>query len=151
MLIKCPECNKEISDKNPQCIHCGYLLIDNTTMNICMINNVSYDLSQELEMINNEINMGLVIRSIREKCNMSLSDAKCLYNFINDTKKVPNKFQCEIITSTNQPNIPKCPTCGSTNIKKISITKKAFGGAMFGLFSSDIRNTMQCKNCGAKW
>lgn len=48
-------------------------------------------------------------------------------------------------------NIPKCPTCGSTNIEKISLTKKAFGGAMFGLFSSDVRNTMKCKNCGTKW
>lgn len=25
-LIKCPECNKEISDKAPACIHCGYPL-----------------------------------------------------------------------------------------------------------------------------
>lgn len=48
-------------------------------------------------------------------------------------------------------NVAKCPTCGSTNIEKISLTKKAFGGVMFGLFSSDIRNTMKCKNCGAKW
>lgn len=47
--------------------------------------------------------------------------------------------------------IPQCPVCGSTNIEKISLTKKALGGAMFGLFSSDIRNTMKCKNCGAKW
>lgn len=48
-------------------------------------------------------------------------------------------------------NRPKCPTCGSTNIEKISATKKVVGGAMFGLFSSDIRNSMHCKNCGAKW
>lgn len=47
--------------------------------------------------------------------------------------------------------IPKCPTCGSTNIEKISVSKKAFGGAMFGIFSSDVRNTMHCKNCGYKW
>lgn len=50
-----------------------------------------------------------------------------------------------------QANTPKCPTCGSTNVEKISLTKKAFGGAMFGLFSSDIRNTMHCKHCGCKW
>lgn len=48
-------------------------------------------------------------------------------------------------------NKPKCLTCGSVNVEKISITKKAFGGAMFGLFSSDVRNTMHCKNCGYKW
>ena len=47
--------------------------------------------------------------------------------------------------------VPKCPTCGSLNVEKISTGKKIFGGAMFGLFSSDIRNTMHCKNCGAKW
>ena len=23
-LIKCPECNKEVSDKSEVCIHCGY-------------------------------------------------------------------------------------------------------------------------------
>lgn len=48
-------------------------------------------------------------------------------------------------------NQPKCPTCGSTNVEKISVTKKAFGSAMFGIFSSDVRNSMHCKNCGAKW
>ena len=52
---------------------------------------------------------------------------------------------------TQNSNRPKCPTCGSTNIEKISTTKKVVGGAMFGLFSSDVRNSMHCKNCGAKW
>lgn len=46
---------------------------------------------------------------------------------------------------------PKCPTCNSTNVEKISTFKKIFGGAMFGLYSSDVRNTMHCKNCGNKW
>lgn len=48
-------------------------------------------------------------------------------------------------------NRPKCPTCSSINVEKISVAKKAVGGAMFGLFSSDVRNTMHCKNCGYKW
>lgn len=54
-------------------------------------------------------------------------------------------------SKTQNNSQPKCPTCGSTNIEKISVTKKAFGGAMFGIFSSDVRNSMHCKNCGAKW
>ena len=48
-------------------------------------------------------------------------------------------------------NRPKCPTCGSANIEKISLGKKAFGGVMFGLLSSDVRKSMHCKNCGYKW
>lgn len=47
--------------------------------------------------------------------------------------------------------VPKCPTCGSLKVEKISAGKKVLGGTMFGLFSSDVRNTMHCKNCGYKW
>lgn len=48
-------------------------------------------------------------------------------------------------------NIPKCPTCGSINVEKISMNRKVGGAMLFGLFSSDVRNTMHCKNCGYKW
>lgn len=48
-------------------------------------------------------------------------------------------------------NTPHCPTCGSTNVEKISVGKKVVGGAIFGLFSSNVRKTMCCKNCGYKW
>lgn len=45
----------------------------------------------------------------------------------------------------------KCPTCGSTNISKISTAKKAVGFATVGVFSSNFGKTMECKNCGYKW
>ena len=48
-------------------------------------------------------------------------------------------------------NIPKCPTCGSTNIEKISTTSKAIGFVAVGVFSSNFGKTMHCKNCGYKW
>lgn len=48
-------------------------------------------------------------------------------------------------------NIPKCPTCGSTNIKKISATKRWVGTGLFGLASSDMGKTMQCNSCGYKF
>lgn len=48
-------------------------------------------------------------------------------------------------------NIPKCPTCGSTNVERISTAQKAFGFALVGLFSSNLGKTMHCKNCGYKW
>lgn len=48
-------------------------------------------------------------------------------------------------------NVPRCPTCGSLNVEKISMTSKAVGGVMFGVFSSNIRNTFKCKKCGYKW
>lgn len=52
---------------------------------------------------------------------------------------------------SQQQNIPKCPTCGSTNVHKISSSKKALGFITVGIFSSNFGKTMHCKNCGYKW
>ena len=48
--------------------------------------------------------------------------------------------------------VPKCPTCGSPDITKISgVTKAAKVGA-FGIFGAgDIGKTYKCRNCGSKW
>lgn len=48
-------------------------------------------------------------------------------------------------------NVPKCPTCGSTRIQKISVSKKALGVFGFGLLSKTARNQFECKKCGYKW
>ena len=48
-------------------------------------------------------------------------------------------------------NKPKCPTCGSTRVKKISTTSKVAGVAMFGLFSKTARSQFKCEQCGYKW
>nr|DAV36886.1 MAG TPA: DNA-directed RNA polymerase II subunit [Caudoviricetes sp.] len=83
------------------------------------------------------------------KCNVRLKPAKEV-----DYVKHPELSDVEdriIGTVSAGGNSPKCPTCGSTNIEKISLTRKAIGGALFGLFSSDVRKTMHCKNCGYKW
>lgn len=48
-------------------------------------------------------------------------------------------------------NKPKCPTCGSTDIQKISGTKRWFSTGLFGLASSNVGKTMECKKCGYKW
>ena len=54
-------------------------------------------------------------------------------------------------TPTKQTNVPKCLTCGSTNIKKISATKRYVSTGLFGLASSDLGHTQQCNDCGYKW
>ena len=148
MLIKCPECKKEISDRSNMCIYCGFPM-NKMKNGICVINNTPYDFLVVLNKIQNNEPIGLVIRTIRGICDMSLSDSKKLYDYIIENHAIPESFECEIII--NQSNQPQCPTCGSTNIEKISVSKKAFGGFLFGVFSSDVRNTMHCKNCGAKW
>lgn len=48
-------------------------------------------------------------------------------------------------------NAPKCPTCNSTNISRISGTHRVVSTGLLGLASSDIGKTMCCKSCGYKW
>lgn len=44
-------------------------------------------------------------------------------------------------------HIPKCPICGSTNLKKLSFTNKVISVGVFGLLSNKINKTWECKNC----
>ena len=47
--------------------------------------------------------------------------------------------------------IPKCPTCGSTNISKIGTVNRMISTGLFGLASSKIGKTHKCNNCGTTW
>lgn len=75
------------------------------------------------------------------------------YKKVHKKKKKKNKQH-----SSNKPkqiiqqsNVPRCPTCGSTNIVKISMARKAVGFWAVGILSSSARNTYRCKSCGYKW
>lgn len=59
--------------------------------------------------------------------------------------------QQESSKQTEEDNTPHCPTCGSTDIQKISGTKRWLSTGLFGLASSDIGKSMCCKKCGYKW
>lgn len=68
-LIKCPECNKEISDKSPQCIYCGYPISDTITQNrtderICIVNGKSIYLDFLLDNIEIKEKMSRLVDTI---------------------------------------------------------------------------------------
>ena len=46
---------------------------------------------------------------------------------------------------------PKCPTCSSTNIRKIGTGERAVSILGLGLFSKKINKTWKCNNCGHTW
>lgn len=50
-----------------------------------------------------------------------------------------------------QANKPKCPTCGSTNIRRISTLDRAVSIGILGIFSGKIGKNYECLNCKAKW
>lgn len=44
-----------------------------------------------------------------------------------------------------------CPTCKSTNIKKITARHRFDSIFFLGIFSNKINKSFECKNCGYTW
>lgn len=50
-----------------------------------------------------------------------------------------------------QQNIPRCPTCQSTSISKISTLNRVLSIHAWGIFSNKINKQFKCENCGYMW
>lgn len=152
MLMYCKKCGRVVQDANI-CDICGtntykvpkkywldgldFLISDDSKKILieeCIKSSPEFD--EELFNSRDEI---LVRKNAEYEQKMAIGDA------IRNGADVKTAFR------NGGQNMPKCPTCGSLKVEKISTGKKVFGVAMFGLFSSDVRNTMHCKNCGYKW
>lgn len=44
-----------------------------------------------------------------------------------------------------------CPTCGSTNVKRVKASEKVTNIALFGLFGNKRTKQFHCNNCGYEW
>lgn len=71
-----------------------------------------------------------------------------IVDYMITNKKVPSALS---FRKTAQSSIPKCPTCGSTNIRPISGTERAVSVIGLGLFSKKINKTYKCLNCKHTW
>lgn len=171
MLIKCPECGKDISDKAQQCIYCGYPLNENISTNIfCEINGSNYNLENALELYLK----GKAVDSylnIKNTTKLSLKNTMNLYEEMSYTNEIPQyynpinytKGEEEIAfkqlhelkkgnlnitkqTITSNPNIPTCPKCGST-----AITAGQRGYSVWTGFLGSGKTVNRCANCGHSW
>ena len=125
-MKKCPRCKKEFSRDLQFCSVCGYR-DENIIINdfyICPKCKTEYSYK-----IDHCTHCGYSTNKYKEKMN-SLQSEKTL---------VENRY------------IPKCPTCNSTNIKKISSSRKLAGAIGFGLLSKTAKSQFECSNCGYKW
>ena len=50
-----------------------------------------------------------------------------------------------------QGRVPKCPTCKSNSIQKMSGVERGASIYTFGIFSKKINKTFKCQNCGYTW
>lgn len=105
------------------------------------------------------------------ECGASLHRSPKLFKEITEDYVIPNDdfdvvcFECGvkhtnsvILKETSEPvksqpvyNVPRCPTCQSQNIEKITTLDKAISFTVFDVFSRKFGKTFKCKNCGYLW
>ena len=166
-LIKCPECGKEISNYAKECNQCGYPLSSNLEADdyiyICPKCAMIYS-SDELNADKKcrFCNIKTIITKETMNDFINNMDNEDDYDIILSKKYGGNQFsECayrhrlSLIKQENKksihPSTPHCPTCNSTNIKRISAASKAIGVGLFGIFSKTARSQFECKDCGYKW
>lgn len=102
------------------------------------------------------------MKFIQELTNCSDDDAQQLwcelskqYGTKENNPAIPDLTPQQIAQANAQAqellNKPKCPTCGSTNIKKMGGIERGASIAAFGIFSKKINKTFKCCNCGYTW
>lgn len=171
-LIKCMECGKEYSARAHSCPNCGCptwdtinkLYQEEQVVNIC---HKMYDVSEIVSNIKNNINDQVSVELLSNMTGFSCGEVAYIFieikegNFLpwdtNEYGDLTNPKHQEKINRKNEQiarqreNIPHCPNCNSTNIKRITTGSRMLSGLTFGILSSNIGKTYQCNNCKYKW
>ena len=180
-LIKCKECGKEISDQAQTCPNCGYPINikdrdgvlhfywanmrGNTFLKTkIVIDGVSFGEIKCGHSIDISVDVGAhtVELYFRDKIAISetvdvtgshLDEYFAFKHTVTSIKRIPASSikNWKQNNKLGDANIPKCPTCGSTNISKISMNRKILSVGMIGLASTSAGKTFRCKNCGYMW
>jgi len=171
MLINCPECGKEISDKANTCIYCGYPINSNAFYQVSLIS-CGENKVKVIKLIRQIMSLGL--KESADIANMlpyvmaaglTYDDARYIETLLvqrgaiavisqdnestirNDIRNKMSEFDKQIERVDNS-NKPCCPYCSSTDLKKISGFSKAGSVALFGIFSvGKVGKQWHCNNC----
>lgn len=130
------------------CYICGYETTDSKIIDCpeCLCDNtiVSSKDEEELIKLSDDRELTSAMLQLKEKDIIE-------YKMRLQKLKTIKLQQKQVKTQQKVQNTPHCPTCGSTNIQKISDTKRWLTTGLFGLASSDVGKTMVCKKCGYKF
>lgn len=118
---------KQIENGNGKCPFCGSSDLNNE------INNYQFTFGDYFEVYNISHDAQFILQMMKLK------------------SENPIEYQLKLKQFENMDTKPKCPTCGSTNINKISATSKATNALLFGLFGNKRNKQYQCNNCGYEW
>lgn len=170
-LIKCTECNQNVSEFAEKCPNCG-CPIDIIKQNSNIADEIDGHLytiingeKKDVTYFVNAILSGDYIKDTdsliefnhKMRKELDISQTGLFEEAVIKCNGAPKELNCESMTDfhNRQQSIrsskPKCPTCGSTNIRKIGTGERVASVVGFGLLSKKINKTWKCNNCGHTW
>lgn len=167
-LIKCIECGNEVSEFAEICPKCGcpINIILNASVNCCnkfKIDNNEYDLKDFNKKVDSDTLQSVtkIARMLMNEYKIPGAHAKLIGDIIAfNNNQIPADYNetLEQMRANNRARIaqsqaskPKCPTCGSMNIRKIGAGERVASVVGLGLLSKKINKTWKCNNCGHTW
>ena len=138
----------------------------------CVINNIEYDLLPVFNLVE-EGNFVQAVVFLKKILNDSISIGNIvnIIEYIDMYKEVPKEYEIRNFSKEEDQDLAyeilfkkpstnnkiqtdksiKCPTCGSSDIKKITVGQKVTNIALFGLFGNKRTKQFHCENCGYEW
>lgn len=144
----CPKCKHNFSDEFDECVYCESELLEGTIE--------TEDIQTEkpiYEMSDAEIleKYSDYRKRIEEQAGHNMTDSEFLCG-IREARRDSLCHRADTyMRNVQEINIPKCPTCQSTDIKKMSTISKAGSVALWGLFSQKVKKQWHCNNCSSEW
>lgn len=152
------------------CPHCGYInfYVKPSKFPICkccdyedpiiITNDERHDLVVSIkasinEQKSNEELADIIDEALREKYVYGNEHfSKKAYNdMLEYTERKEEEARAFFSSNSSDPHTPKCPTCGSTDLRKVSVGAKAVSVGLFGIFSQKVKKTWHCNSCGYEW
>ncbi len=159
-LIKCPECGKDVSDRAPTCIHCGYPLSQSTNYELLIdgyydtdtaamaglkvVLQLDLEYDETMEIFNN-CPYKIAEFEFKEEaiaCAKQLKEWGIVVRIVSPSG---NSIYVEELNSV------KCPSCSSINVSRISDTEKVLNIALFGILGNRRKKTFHCNHCKYEW
>lgn len=165
-LLKCPECNNNVSEYAEKCQVCGCPI--EIIKRVYNKNSIKYVVKMKPYPNSNKIK---IVSRIMEITSLKVAQAKDIVDNCKIIKSNISLQEAEYIkkevealggqveitpytkvqdTQINM-SLPKCPTCHSTNIKKIGTGERVASVVGLGILSKKINKTWKCCNCGYTW
>lgn len=155
-IMYCPVCGYiDYKHEVDVCQYCGHILINSDHplkeakekyyLRTLLIP-VKDDIIERLVKGNAEFQQSLYAERVKKESEEARRADAIAHKELEERKALWAKIDAE-----RAANAPRCPTCGSTDLKKIDALDRAISVSFLGLASGKIGKSFKCNHCGYMW